>query len=103
MTEPNLKIVEKPEPLKKWFPQSIASPVFVAKWEEWEEHLKESGKPITQAGRRANLFRCEREGEARSLDVIELCIEKGWKSLVWDYSPPKSDWRQDNEIRAKEL
>ena len=41
MTEPNLKIVEKPEPLKKWFPQSIASPVFVAKWEEWEEHLKE--------------------------------------------------------------
>jgi len=82
--------VKAPIHLRAWFPESLRSPAFTKRWTEWEDHLRESGKPITQGTRRSLLTMCEREGEARALDVIDLAISKGWKSLIWDQSPQRN-------------
>jgi hypothetical protein len=79
--------VKAPIHSRAWLPESLRSPAFTKRWTEWEDHLRESGKPITQGTRRSLLTMCEREGEARGLDVIDLAISKGWKSLIWDQSP----------------
>lgn len=80
---------DKPNPLTKWFPETLRADAFVRKWSEWEDHLRESSKPITSSTRLAQLSACERAGLIRAIEVINLALTQGWKSLVWDHEPPK--------------
>ncbi len=69
----------------RWFPESLRTPEFERKWTDWEEHLRESSKTISSGTRRAQLSKCEQAGVLRSIEVINLALTQGWKSLVWDY------------------
>lgn len=75
----------------QWFPESLRNEAFIRKWNEWEDHLRESGKPISSGTRRAQLSDCERHGMLRAIEVINLAFTKGWKSLVWDHQPTRNN------------
>lgn len=99
LTRTDIRIPEKAP--TRWFPEDLrSSPEFVRKWNDWEIHLRESGKPITSGTRLAQLSDCERNGLIRSIEVINDSLRHGWKTLVWDTQTRTQKPNEPDQNRA---
>lgn len=86
----------------RWFPEGLRTDRFKRQWGDWEEHLRQSNKPITNGTRTAQLSDCQRAGEDRSVIVILHAIGKGWKSLVWDFDRTHEQKHRHGKLREQD-
>lgn len=66
------------------FPEELDTAAFRELWEEWEKHLKDSGKKITPSTIGAQLRECAEHGADAASTLIQEAIAKGYKALYWE-------------------
>jgi hypothetical protein len=57
------------------------SPEFANAWAEWQQHRKEKRQKLTASTIKKQFAQFQKWGEPKSINAIELAIEKGWTGL----------------------
>jgi hypothetical protein len=70
-------IAPPPSPVTLPFP----SYEFMKTWDAWEAYRKEMRHKLTPSTRKAQLAKCLKWGEKKSIDSINRSIENGWQGL----------------------
>jgi len=62
-------------------PDSLDTPAFHKAWADFLEHRREMKHPATALAQTRLLNQCEKWGEARAVEAIDISIGSGWRGL----------------------
>jgi len=62
-------------------PTELDTPAFRTAWDEWMQHRKEKGEPLTPSAASKQLKKVAELGEARAIAAIDRSIFKNWKGI----------------------
>jgi hypothetical protein len=62
-------------------PSELDTPAFHIAWDEWIQHRKEKGRPLTPSTASKQLHQVGAWGEARAIAAIDYSILKGWQGI----------------------
>jgi hypothetical protein len=84
-------------------PLSLATPEFLAAWEDWVEHRREIKHKLTPRAARQQLHDCEEWGATRAVAAIRNSIGGGYQKLCEPWQPrgPLGDNGDDQIARVK--
>ena len=70
-----------PQAQKTPIPDSLDTPAFHKAWADFLEHRREMKHPATALAQTRLLNQCEKWGEARAVEAIDISIGSGWRGL----------------------
>lgn len=76
--------VPQDEPTRERFPKPLQTESFVTAWRKWESHLRDHRKPMGEVQRDQLWRQCSETGVERSVQILNACIQAGYKRIVWD-------------------
>ena len=88
---------EEPEKEKEkdnTIPEALNVEGFSELWDDFIANRKQMRKPMTDKAKTLMLARCAKEGIIRARYGLNLAMERGWQSPVWDHKEmptPKTD------------
>lgn len=62
-------------------PAGLDQPEFKRAWCDWQRHLKEKRRPVTQIAKERQLAKCSRLGVARAVAAIDYSIENNYQGI----------------------
>jgi hypothetical protein len=78
--EKRIKRMEKKASMPS-IPTVLDTPAFRVAWDEWIQHRKEKGKPLTPSTASKQLKEVSALGEVRAIAAIDYSILKGWLGI----------------------
>jgi hypothetical protein len=74
------------------FPEPLRDIAFGARWEEWELHCRDRGRPLTAISRQAQLAECAAQGRDNAMKALIFSISSNRDYIGWE-------WMRDTENR----
>ena len=83
-TPPSPKGTDSPIPdhLADLLPEHLNTPAFCNIWDRWEEHRRESGKPISATNRRKSIAYLSGFTEPEAIELVEKSIIGGYTGIA---------------------
>ena len=74
------------------FPKSLRDIAFGSRWQEWEIHCRDRGRPLTSVSRQAQLAECAAQGRDNAMKALIFSISSNRDYIGWE-------WMRDTENR----
>lgn len=74
------------------FPESLRDIAFGSRWQEWEIHCRDRGRPLTSVSRQAQLAECAAQGRDNAMKALIFSISSNRDYIGWE-------WMRDTENR----
>lgn len=67
------------------YPEPLRDIAFGARWEEWEIHCRDKGRPLTAVSRNAQLAECATQGRDNAMKALIFSITNNRDYIGWEW------------------